>query len=108
VLQALDPTNKRHEWHYNRRDSEDASKLIERNGTRDVHYNEQVSMHRGDVEAYFTKGYLRSDAPATTKHTPKHHAVGRMPGTQPRRTLRLTLARPPTSFSALHSVPTPH
>jgi hypothetical protein len=46
VLQALDPTNKRHEWHYNRRDSEDASKLIERNGTRDEPYTDKVRMKR--------------------------------------------------------------
>jgi hypothetical protein len=40
----------------------------------------QVRMHTSDVNAYFTRGYLRTDAAPVSKHVPKQHPVGKMPG----------------------------
>lgn len=79
-LEALDPNNKQHRWKYGHHEAESAGRDIERNGIRDVGYNEDVRVKSEVAERVFQQG-LRNDAvDPNAKFKPKQRPVAHLPG----------------------------
>lgn len=54
--------------------------MIERRKEQKAAYSQEMVVNEYNANAYYTQGYLRSDAPAGKNFVPKEHRVGRMPG----------------------------
>jgi len=73
---ALDPSSKSR-FHYNKRDAEDAARLIDRTEYRTTPYALEVHANQA-ARAYNAGGHARDSR--ITKFVPKEYAVGRLPG----------------------------